>query len=328
MKVLLTGANGFVGSHVLEGLLAEGIATAVLLRPTSDRRFIEALLPRVEVCPGDVTEPATLPPALRGVTHVVHCAGLTKAFRHEDFHRVNEQGTRNLVAAANAPPATLQRFVHLSSLAAGRPATAEAPAREDEPSRPVTEYGRSKLAAECAVRECCQAPFVILRPAAVYGPRDRDFLTLFKAVRAGFAPRFGSGRQELSLVYVRDLAGAVVRALTHPAAAGKVFNVASPEIVTARGVTETVAGLLGRKPLCPSLPAAWLWPVCALADLVSRWSGRPGILSRQKYPELRAPGWVCDVSRLCRELGFTCETLLREGLRQTIGWYRENGWLA
>lgn len=328
MKVLLTGANGFVGSHVLEGLLAEGIATVVLLRPNRDRRFIQALLPRVEVRLGSITEPATLPPALDGVTHVVHCAGLTKALRNEDFHRVNAQGTRHLVAAANASPATLQRFVHVSSLAASRPATADAPAREDEPPRPVTEYGRSKLAAERAVREGCRAPFVILRPAAVYGPRDRDFLMVFKAVRAGFAPRFGSGRQELSLVFVRDLAGAVVKALTHPAAAGRVFNVASPEIVTARGVIETAAALLGRKPFSPPLPAAGLWPVCLVADLVSRLTGRPGILSRQKYPELRAPGWVCDVSRLRRELGFTCATPLREGLRQTIGWYRENGWLA
>jgi nucleoside-diphosphate-sugar epimerase len=328
MKVLLTGANGFVGSHVLEGLLAKGIATVVLLRPNSDRRFIEALLPRVEVRLGSITEPATLPPALHGVTHLVHCAGLTKALRNTDFHRVNEQGTRNLVAAAHAPPASLQRFVHVSSLAASRPATADAPAREDEPSQPVTEYGRSKLAAERAVREGCRAPFVILRPAAVYGPRDRDFLMLFKAVRAGFAPRFGGGRQELSLVFVQDLARAVVLVLTHPAAEGKVFNVASPEILTTRGVTDTAAALLGRKPFSPPLPAAWLWPACALAELVSRLTGRPRILSRQKYPELRAPGWVCDVSRLRRELGFTCETPLREGLRRTIAWYQENGWLA
>jgi nucleoside-diphosphate-sugar epimerase len=328
MKVLLTGANGFVGSHVLECLMAKRVTTTVLLREHSDRQFIEPLLKHVEVRAGSVTEPATLRGALAGITHVIHCAGKTKALRVAEFDAVNRQGTRLLVEAIHQQRSTAQRLVFISSLAASRPATASAPAREDEPSAPVTEYGRSKVAAEREVREGCRAEFVILRPAAVYGPRDRDFLTLFKAVRAGFCPRFDGGRQQLSLVFAKDLAEATVACLSHPASAGKVLNVASPEVVTARALAEQVAELLGRRPFSPSLPGAMLWPICLMAEVAAGLSGRPGILSLGKYPELRAPGWVCDPRRLRDEIGFTCATPLRQGLAETLNWYRAHGWLS
>lgn len=327
MKVLLTGANGFVGSHVLEALLATGVATVVLLRQTSSRGFIESLLKQVEVRTGSLTEPAALRAALRDITHVIHCAGKTKALRRSEFDLVNRQGTRQVVAAINEAGPTCRRLVLMSSLAASRPAAATAPAREDEPSAPPSAYGRSKLAAEREVREHCRAEFVILRPAAVYGPRDRDFLMLFKAVRAGFCPRFDGGRQPLSLVFAKDLAQATVACLAHPAAAGKVIHVASPEVVTSGALAEQVAELLGKRPFSPSLPGAVLWPVCVLADLAARLSGQPRILGRAKYPELRAPGWVCDTSRLRDEIGFTCATSLRQGLTETLDWYRAHGWL-
>ncbi|MBI2928073.1 MAG: NAD(P)-dependent oxidoreductase [Verrucomicrobia bacterium] len=328
MKVLLTGANGFVGSHILECLLAKGLATVVLLRPQSDRRFIAPMLARVEVREGSVTEPDRLRDALRDVTHVVHCAGKTKSVRTGEFYEINQLGTRHLVEAVNESRDSVRRLVHISSLAASRPATAGAAAREDDRPSPVSEYGKSKLAAEDAVRRGCQTEFVILRPAAVYGPRDSDFLTLFKAVQAHFCPRFDRGRQQLSLVFARDLAEAAVACLAHPAAATRTYHVASPEVVTARQLTQHVADAMARWTFSPPLPGALLWPMCLLADAVTRLTDRPRILSRQKYPELRAAGWVCDVSRLREEIGFTCATPLRQGLAETMRWYRENGWLS
>ncbi len=328
MKVLLTGANGFVGSHILECLLARGLATVVLLRPESDRRFIAPLLARVEVREGSVTQPDRLRSALREVTHVVHCAGKTKSVRVGEFYEINQLGTRHMVEAVNACRDSVRRLVQVSSLAASRPATSGAPAREDDSPSPVSEYGKSKLAAEEEVRRGCQTEFVILRPAAVYGPRDSDFLTLFKAVQAHFCPRFGGGRQQLSLVFARDLAEAIVACLSHPAAANRTYHVASPEVVTARQLTQQIAELMSQWTFSPLVPGVLLWPLCLLADAVTRLTRRPRILSRQKYPELRAAGWVCDVTRLREEIGFTCATSLRQGLAETMRWYRENGWLS
>lgn len=237
MKVLLTGASGFVGSHILDCLQSRAIPTAVLLRPTSDRRFLQHYLSALDIRTGAITEPASLPAALNGITHVIHCAGCTRARRDSDYHENNHLGTRNLVDAINARPGQVERLVHLSSLAAAGPATLAAPARESDPPCPVSEYGWSKLAGELEVRNHCRAPFTVLRPPAVYGPRDQAFLGLFKAVRLHLLPR-PSASQLLSLVDVKDLTQTVVTCLDHPATAGRTYFVAGRETATARRMAE------------------------------------------------------------------------------------------
>jgi nucleoside-diphosphate-sugar epimerase len=327
MKVLLTGANGFVGSHLLDRLVARGIPTVVLLRPGADRRWIADSLPRLEVRLGAITDPATLAPALANVTHVIHCAGRTKALRVSEFYHTNERGTRHLVEAVNHAAPAIQRLILVSSLAAAGPAPVTAPSREDDPPSPVSDYGRSKLAGEQVVQRECRVPFVILRPPAVYGPRDADFLQLFKAVRAHLLPQFGGGRQPLSLVHVEDFAAATLVALEHPAAAGRTYHVAASEAVTVAELARTIAEAMATWTVPLPLPFWGLWLVCVAQEIVSRLRGRPAILSRQKCREARATGWVCDVRRLREELGFECPTTVREGIARTLTWYRQHGWL-
>jgi nucleoside-diphosphate-sugar epimerase len=325
MKVLLTGASGFVGSHVLDRLVELGIPTAILLRQSSSRRFIESCLPRVEVREGTVGDLRSLEEAMAGITHVIHCAGLVKALRIEEFYTVNQLGTRALIEAANR--AGISRLVHVSSLAAAGPGTAETPMRETDPPQPVSEYGKSKLAGEQEVERGCRAAWVIVRPPAVYGPRDGEFLRLFEAVKSHLLPDFGGGRQALSLVYVKDLAEAIVRCLESPGAKGRTYFAAGTEVASATQFAELVAQELGVWTFRLPLPVGLLWPVCVLQEAVSRLTGRPNVLSLQKYAEIRAPGWVCDGSRLRSELGIDCATSLPEGIRQTAGWYRAEGWL-
>jgi nucleoside-diphosphate-sugar epimerase len=327
MKVLLTGANGFVGSHIVDSLCARRIATAVLLRPASDPRFLAGREGDIEVRRGSLDDRPSLEAALRDITHVVHCAGCTKALRVEEFYEVNQGGTRRLVEAINRQEGRIRRLVHVSSVAAGRPATAENPAREGDAPNPVSAYGKSKLAGEREVQEACRAEYVILRPAAVYGPRDTAFLPLFKAVRAHLLPLIGGGRMELSFVQVRDLAEAAATCLSAAAAPGKIFNVASPEIATSRQFADQIAAQLPAWTLTVPVPAAALWPLCWAQDCVSRLTGKPAIVSRQKYPELSAAGWVCDPTRLREEIGFTCATGLAAGIAETLAWYRKQGWL-
>jgi nucleoside-diphosphate-sugar epimerase len=168
---------------------------------------------------------------------------------------------------------------------------------------------------------------VILRPSAVYGPRDTAFLPLFKAVRGHVLPLIGGGRMALSFVFVKDLAEAVAASLTAPAASRKTFLVASPEISTSRLLGEEIASQMKSWTLPLPLPTAALWPLCALQDVASRLTGKANVLSRQKYPELRAAGWVCDSRRLRQELNFVCGTGLARGIAETLAWYRGEGWL-
>lgn len=326
MKVLLTGANGFVGSHVLDCLQAQGISTAVLLRRSSDRSFIQPHLPALEVRTGSITDPASLTAAMAGITHVIHCAGLTKARRNAEFFQTNEQGTRNVVDAINAAGNSVRRLVHVSSLAAAGPAVPEHPVTEADSPRPVSVYGRSKLAGEGQVREHCRAECVIIRPPAVYGPRDSGFFSMFQAIQRHVLPR-PCRNQALSLVYVRDLAEAIVAALLHSAAAGKTYFAAGREVVTSRSMAEEIAGQMGGWTVPMPLPAAVLWPVCLSQQIISQITGKASLINLQKFAELRAPGWVCDSSRLPRELGYECSTTLKLGIARTLAWYRQNGWL-
>jgi len=327
MNVLLTGANGFLGSHILDTLRQRGAAVRILLRRTSETGLIERQLPHVEVCYGSLQEPDSLEAAVRGMDCVIHCAGKTKVVRDRQYYSANLEGARNVVRAANAHKGSLRRLVHISSRAVLGPSTSDAPSSEDDAALPVSDYGRSKLLGEREVTGGCQVPYTVLRPSAVYGPRDRDFLHLFRAVRMRLMPLFDGGRQEVNLVYALDVAEAVWRALEAPQAAGKTYNVASPHVSTARELGEEIARQMHVRALPVRLPAAALYPVCLGQELLSRITGRASVLSRQRYRELRAAGWVCSVERIRRDLGFVARTPLSDGIARTLAWYRRHGWL-
>lgn len=327
MKVLLTGANGFVGSHILDRLVRLQIPTVAFLRPNSDRTFLAGQLAKVKLRTGRFDDATSLDAALEGVTHVIHCAGATKALNAAGFSAANAGATRELVAGVNRRGSQIQRFLLVSSLAAAGPGTPVEPRTENHSSAPVSDYGRSKLAAEEAVTANCRSDWTIIRPPAVYGPRDREFLRLFKAAKSHLRPTFGGGRQALTLVFVQDLAAVIVAALTHPRASRETFFAGSTEVVTTRELAADVAAAMDSWTVSLPLPNAVLWLACQWAELVTRVTGKANVLSAQKWAELKAPGWVCDVSKLQRELGCSCPTGLAEGLARTRDWYRENGWL-
>jgi nucleoside-diphosphate-sugar epimerase len=326
LKILLTGASGFVGSHILDSLRGRGLATALLLRPGSSRRFIAPHLPDIELRTGSIDDPESLQRAMAGITHVIHCAGATRASRIAGFYEANQAGTRNVVNAVNGQQGRIQRLIHISSLAAAGPAQPENPAREQDTPRPVSEYGKSKLAGELEVKDHCRTGYVILRPPAVYGPRDAEFLRLFQATKNHLLAKLGGG-QTLSLVFVKDLAEAVVTCLDRPAAAGKTFFVAAREVVTARRMAEEVADQMKVWTVPLPLPLALLWVMCLIQELRSRVTGKANVLSLQKFAELRAPGWVCDPTLLERETGYVCPTSLQTGVAETLSWYRQEHWL-
>jgi nucleoside-diphosphate-sugar epimerase len=325
-KVLVTGASGFVGGHVVHALHARGFSVRCLVRKTSRLEFLEIAAPELLI--GDVTEPEKLEAALDGVDAVVHCAGLTKAPSLQEYLRVNEAGCRNLYDACLKRRHEIARIVHISSLAAIGPAIDGQPVTEESAPHPISYYGKSKLAGQRVAESCRdELPIAILLPPAVYGPRDTDFLVYFKFVRRGIMPRIGNSLRRFSLIYVKDLARAVVELLANERAAGHTYFVNDGCIHTWMSVADTIARVMDKAPKRILVPIMVLRCAGAIGDFLSKIKGETSLINSQKVLEFLQEGWTCSAERIHDELGFHASCTLAQGMRETLAWYQENKWL-
>ncbi len=327
MKVFLTGASGFVGSHVLDALLFGHHEVSILLQRTSNTRFIFRHLAAVTVHIGSLDDVPLLAKAMSGVEAVIHCAGKTKALHSSEFYQVNRAGTRNVVMAANACGQSLRRLVHISSQAVSGPGDLSHPVEETGDPHPVSVYGRSKWLGETEVRLHCRVPWTILRPAAVYGPRDTEFLPIFQKVKQRLMPLPSGAKRSLNMIYGPDVAASVLCSMLHERGGGETYHVAGEPPCTDEEFMQEIAAQLQVRPMRLRIPRAGLYLASVIQEILSRATGRPNMLSRQKLPELLAPGWVCSTAGIRRDLGFEATTSLKEGVGRTIEWYRGEGWL-
>lgn len=324
-RVLVTGANGFVGSHLSAHLQARGYRVRVLVRATSDLTPLDGL--SVEKRVGDVTDPASLPAALDGVDVVFHVAGLTKARSAEAYFRVNEAGSRALMEACRGRPA-LRRFVYVSSQAAAGPSSPDRPRREEDAPSPIGPYGASKLAGEEACREAAEGriPLTIVRPAIVYGPWERDLLQLFRQARRGLVPRI-RGDSQVSMIHAVDLADLLERAARLPGAAGRTYSAADHRSYWMAEVITAIGRVLGRRVRQVPVVPAVLWPLALVNEQFLRVGRGIEALTRTRLKEFGERFWALDTSRVREELGWEPARSLEQGLRETAEWYRRQGWL-
>lgn len=333
MKALVTGATGFVGGHLTEALVAAGVTVTALVRSPHKAARLQSLA--VHCVPGDLNDAPALLAAARGVDQIFHVAGQVAARNEAEFLRSNRDGVRHLLEAVRqvADPRRPPRLVLVSSMAAAGPAARGRPLIGTEPARPVTAYGRSKLAGERLVREST-LPWTIVRPPMVYGPGDPEVLKLFRVVRTGVAPLFGDGTQELSAVFGPDLAAALLHAAASDAAIGRTYYACHPEIVSSRALVDLVAEALrstggsrrGRVRVV-GLPGWMGRTLLSLTEVAARVSGRVTILTRDKAHEFFQPAWTGDPEPLHRDTGWRAAHDLRTGLAQTARWYGDQGWL-
>ncbi len=322
---LVTGVNGFVGSHLAELLLQRGWSVRGLVRRTSDLRWVSS--DRLQLEYGEVTDPGSLGPAVEGVDVVFHVAGTVRARSESEYHAVNAGGTANVARAAASAAARPRRLVLLSSMAAAGPSSPERSRHEDDPESPLDAYGRSKLAAE---RELVQAAggveWTVVRAPAVYGPRDRGFLLLARMSARGWAPRIGGRRRPISVIHVRDLARGVLAAAESESAPGRTYYMAHPEPTSWEEMGSLMAGALGRRCRVLSVPGRMVPVIGRVTGMVSAVAGRPNPLAPDRLGALLSPGWVCDGSRARAELGFRADIDTAHGAAGTMSWYRWEGW--
>ena len=326
MKALVTGGTGFIGSHLVEALLQRGADVRCLLRRSSDLRWIKSL--PVEYAWGDCRDKASLKDAVRGVDLVVHSAGVTKAVNEETFFQVNGRGTENLVQACleNAP--RLQRFVYLSSQAAAGPTKCGNRKKETDPCEPVSAYGRSKrMGEELALAQADRLPLLILRPSAVYGPRDRDIYFFFKCLSKRVNPCLCGSDQHISLCHVQDLVRAVLLASEDRALQGEIFFVSDGRDYAFEEIGNTFAQALEINAFRLPVPKWVLSGAASFSEGLSRLSRRPALISKGKVEEMAQKNWVCDITKVKSVLGFEPSIPLMRGARLTVDWYRNENWL-
>jgi 2-alkyl-3-oxoalkanoate reductase len=322
MKALVTGATGFVGSHLIEALRRRGDDVTALARSATKAAALGPL--GVRVVPGDLHDRAALQRAVEGQDVVYHVAGAIAARNEADFLAANHDGTLHVTEAAAR--AAVGRLVFVSSMAAAGPTDRGRPLRGDEPPRPVTAYGRSKLAAETAVR-ASPLPWTIIRPPMVYGPRDQEVLKVFRLARLGLAPVLGDGTQELSAVHGADLADALVAAGTSTAAVGRTYYACHPEVFTGAELARAVGRAMGRRPAVIRVPAAVGRGVLMVTEAAARLTGQTTILTVDKANEFFQPAWTGDPEPLTRDSGWRAVRNLETGLAETYAWYRAARWL-
>ncbi len=268
-------------------------------------------------------EPAALALA-DGADVLFHVAGCVAARSEAEFRRVNRDGAAYVAGAAAR--AGMARLVLVSSLSVTGPSLPGQRLGEASGPGPVTAYGRSKKAGEEAVR-ASGVPFTIVRPPAVYGPRDRAFLPLFRAASRGLVPLLGDGGQEVTLVHASDLARALVAAAAAGATLGGTYHAGHADPVTQRALAAAVGRAVGRPVRRVALPAPLVRVVLRVAGSVARALGRAPLLDGDKANELLATGWACSSEALRRDAGWTAEIPLDRGLADTARAYREAGWL-
>lgn len=317
-SVSITGVTGFVGWHLAEAFrdAGWGVRAIARQRPGPARQLPDG----IETIDAPL-EASALRHAISGTELLVHCAGVIRAPSYGAFAAVNVEGTRAAVEAANATGA---RVLLVSSQAAAGPGTIAQPRREDAAPQPVNDYGRSKLAGEEIVRHLARTPWTIIRPCAVYGPRDRGFLPIFRLAKRGLFVLPMPRTTPFMLIEVHDLARCVVLAAESPASAGQAFFAAHPLPRTTDDIMSTAAACFGTRYRPVVLPRPLVRTAAALGDLSWQFDLKLPI-DRGRYAEFAAGGFVCSVEKARDLLGFTAMTPLDQGFARTAEWLRQHG---
>lgn len=335
MKILITGASGFIGGFLVEEALRRGYETWAGVRTGSNLanlqdkriRFIDLKYKSREALTAQLAEFVS---ANGAWDYIIHNAGLTKTVNKNNFFRVNAENTRNFIEALQAANCQPKKFILMSSLSSYGSGDEEnfAPIRLDDPQLPDTAYGKSKLEAENYVRSQEYFPYVILRPTGVYGPGERDYFMEIKSIHSGLDFAVGFTPQRITFIYVKDLATVAFLALENEAIINRHYFVADGDVYTDEGFARVIQNLLNKKyVLHARIPLFIVRMACVCSEWIGKLLNKSMTLNSDKYIILKQRNWICDIEPLRNELRFTPAYPLWKGLEECIEWYKKEGWL-
>jgi len=338
-KILITGASGFIGSFIVEEALRQGLETWAAVRKSSSKAFLQD--ERIHFIELNLSSEEALKEQLQGhaFDYVVHAAGVTKCLHKEDFRRINTEGTMNLVRAIMELKMPLKRFVYISSLSIMGAIREQQPyteIQENDTAQPNTAYGKSKLEAEewlsrlnkeLGARNEELLPYVILRPTGVYGPRERDYFMMFKSIKAHTDFAVGYQQQDITFVYVTDVVQAVFLAL-EKGKTGRRYFLSDGAVYQSSTFSNLIRKELGNPWWIRITAPIWLLRIITFCgEYFGRMTGKVTALNNDKYNIMRQRNWRCDITPAKEELGYEPKVQLEEGVKRSVKWYQENGWL-
>ena len=330
MKILITGASGFIGSFIVEEALRRGFETWAAVRGSSSRQFLTD--ERINFIELNLSSEEQLTEQLRGLQfdYVVHAAGVTKCLDKQDFHRINTEGTQHLVRVLLALQMRINRFVYISSLSIMGAIREQQPYTEileSDVAKPNTAYGKSKLEAEKWLATVKDLPYVILRPTGVYGPRERDYFMMAKSIQSHTDFAVGYKQQDITFVYVTDVVQAVFLAL-EKGVTGRKYFLSDGEVYQSSTFSNLIRKELGNPWWIRITAPIWVLRVVTfIGEYVGRLTGKVTALNNDKYNIMRQRNWRCDIEPARKELGYEPKVKLEEGVRRSIQWYKDNKWL-
>ncbi|MCK4644043.1 NAD(P)-dependent oxidoreductase [bacterium] len=317
MRVFITGATGFIGSHLVQALNSRGIRPDCMVR--TEPKWLEGMDFTSVNCDSFV-EPA----AIRSIGHadaVFYLAGVTKADSYHDYVSGNFDAFTDFYDIAVKYGRNIKWLGYLSTMAVNRPNKDGSPLDEDSPLNPVSDYGRSKALAEEFLKQKSDFPTLILRLPGVYGPRDMDFLEYFRIVKKGMIPIVGTGEPQTSLIHVNDVVSALMRGFEKKA--NGLYYISDGIHYTFRKIGAISSKILKKRAVYVKIPAY----IATLFAYVNENFGRANIISREKVKEMTAGNWTCNSSLAERDLDWKPVLRAEHGFEDTIAWYRKNGYL-
>jgi dihydroflavonol-4-reductase len=326
LKAFITGATGFVGSHLVDKLLEKNYEVYCLKRKTSSLQWLEGK--NVKLVNGDLFSNDALEDVIKDIDYIFHVAGVVKAINKEGFIKGNFESTKNLLEITAKVNPGIKKFIHISSLAACGPAPTKEPLTEDSPANPITTYGITKRQAEEEVLKYNDKfPVTIIRPPAVFGPRDAEILVYFKTFSKGLNSVIGFDVKWLSLNYVEDLSNAIVLAAENDIANGQIYFVCFDKDYNWTEIGDITSNILGKKAIKIRMPHSLVYSVGYLAELISTFSKKPATLNLEKCKDITQLRWICSNEKVKRDLGFEPMYSLEDSFKKTIDWYKEMKWI-
>jgi nucleoside-diphosphate-sugar epimerase len=328
VKVLVTGATGFIGSHLVDKLLEKNYSVIATIRKTSNLQWL--INKPIQLVEASLNDKSKLLEIVKDVDYVYNVAGVIAAKSYEDFLKANKDGAKNLIESVYEVNPNIKRFIHISSQAAAGPATSlDKPVKESDQCHPITSYGKSKKESEDVVLSFKdKLPVTIVRPPSVYGPRDPAIRDIFRIGKMGLGPLMGFNDKYVSLIHCDDLVRGIIMAGESEKAKGEVYFITSKEFYNWPQIMDVLKQALGKKFFIKiRFPHPLVLAAGSISEFFGNFSKKPPVFDKEKAIDFIQDYWICSPEKAKNDIGFESQIDLQSGFNETAKWYIENKWI-